>query len=68
MFPRRVDGALLGGLVQLAGGKAARLTTVRARYRLDGLRLLVGDWRLNGRKPAGWVTYQLKSGAGVGGQ
>ncbi len=61
LFPRRVDGALLGGLAQLAGGNAARLKTVRARYRLDGLRLLVGDWRLDGRKAAGWVDLSAQA-------
>ncbi len=41
VFPRRVDALLLGGLNRIVGPGYADRRTIRARYRLDGARLLV---------------------------
>ncbi|MCH8997092.1 MAG: hypothetical protein IID48_02340 [Proteobacteria bacterium] len=41
VFPRRVDALLLGGLNRIVGPGYAERRTIRARYRLDGARLLV---------------------------
>ncbi len=41
VFPRRVDALLLGGLNRIVGPGYADRRTIRARYRLDGTRLLV---------------------------
>ena len=41
VFPRRIDALLLGGLNRIVGPGYADRRTIRARYRLDGARLLV---------------------------
>ncbi|MEE8535118.1 MAG: hypothetical protein V3S45_03670, partial [Kiloniellales bacterium] len=41
VFPRRVDALLLGGLNRIVEPGYAERRTIRARYRLDGARLLV---------------------------
>lgn len=53
VFPRTVDAGLLGGLRRLLGARYATARAIRARYRIDGRRLLVEQVVADGRKIEG---------------
>ncbi len=53
IFPRSVDARLLGGLQRLLGARYAKAQTIRARYRMDGRRLVVDQVVADGRKVPG---------------
>ncbi len=63
VFPRATDAALLGGLAHLLGGdyRAAKLIT--ASYRLRGMRVTVGDLRIDGRPVAGRIDLSRGASA-----
>lgn len=63
LFPRAADAALLGGLAHLLGGDYRTANAITASYRLRGLRVTVGDLRIDGRRVAGWID--LSRGASV---
>jgi hypothetical protein len=49
VFPRTVDARLLGGLRRLVGGSYAGAEAIRARYRMNGRRLVVDRIVADGR-------------------
>ena len=55
LFPRAADAALLGGLAHLLGGDYRAAKSITASYRLRGLRVTVGDLRIDGRRVAGRI-------------
>ena len=55
IFPRHVDAALLGGLQQIVGAAYAERKAIRARYALQGSRVLVEDVRADGSALPGRV-------------
>jgi len=55
VFPRAADAALLGGLAQLLGDDYQAAKTITASYRLQGLRVTVGNFRIDGRRVAGRI-------------
>lgn len=56
IFPRRVDASLLGGLKGMAGEGYMQANSIRARYELQGRRVIVRDIRLNGTALQGVVA------------
>jgi hypothetical protein len=63
IFPRAADAALLGGLAQLLGGDYQAAKTITASYRLQGLRVTVGDLRIDGRRVAGRIDLSRGAAA-----
>ena len=55
VFPRHFDAVLLGGLRALLGGKWTDYGSIRARYWLDGRRLVVAGIEADGRSVPGRV-------------
>ncbi|MDJ0607754.1 MAG: hypothetical protein QNJ67_02165 [Kiloniellales bacterium] len=53
IFPRSVDARLLGGLQRLLGDRYGKARTIRARYRMDGRRLIVDRVVADGRNVPG---------------
>jgi hypothetical protein len=60
LFPRRVDAVLLGGLRQAIGGEAGQV--IRARYRLDGGRVLVDAITADNRAVPGRIDLTANAG------
>ena len=59
VFPRHFDAALLGGLRAVLGGKWTDYGSIRARYRLDGRRLVVEGIEADGRRVPGRVDLSF---------
>ena len=59
VFPRQFDAVLLGGLRALLGGKWMDYGSIRARYRLDGRRLVVEGIEADGRSVPGRVDLSF---------
>lgn len=55
IFPRAVDARLLGGLDRQLAGGYGKAGSIRARYHLDGRRILVRDIQVDGRAIPGTV-------------
>jgi hypothetical protein len=62
VFPRHVDAALLGGLGALLGPRYKSARQIRAAYRWDRARLILGDFTVDGRPLGGAVTLALPRG------
>jgi hypothetical protein len=60
LFPRRTDAVLLGGLRQAIGGESGQ--SVRARYRLEGDRVIVDTITADGRAVSGRIDLTNASG------
>jgi hypothetical protein len=54
LFPRKFDGAVLGGLSKFIGMVDAPLRSISARYKMNGSRVLMTDIRIN-RSPVSGV-------------
>ena len=54
LFPRKFDGAVLGGLSNFIGMVDAPLRSISARYKMNGSRVLMTDIRIN-RSPVSGV-------------
>ena len=54
LFPRKFDGAVLGGLSKFIGTVDAPLRSISARYKMNGSRVLMTDIRIN-RNPVSGV-------------
>ncbi len=63
LFPRAADAALLGGLAHLLGGDYRAAKAITASYRLRGLRVTVGDLRIDGRRVAGRIDLSRGASA-----
>ena len=66
VFPRHVDAALLGGLGAVLGPQYKSARQIRAAYRLDRTRLILGDFTVDGRRLTGTVTLPLPRGQARG--
>lgn len=55
IFPRRFDALLLGGLSRIAGPSYRKGSAIRARYALDGGRVVVTSVSVDGRLQAGGI-------------
>jgi hypothetical protein len=62
VFPRQVDAALLGGLGAVLGPLYKTARQIRAAYRWDRTRLILGDFIVDGRPLTGAVTLPLPRG------
>ena len=62
VFPRHVDAALLGGLGAVLGPQYKSAKQIRAAYRWDRSRLILGDFTVDGRPLTGAVALPLPRG------
>ncbi len=66
VFPRHVDAALLGGLGAVLGPQYKSAKQIRAAYRWDRSRLILGDFTVDGRPLTGAVALPLPRGRARG--
>ncbi len=66
VFPRHVDAALLGGLGAVLGPQYKSAKQIRAAYRWDRARLILGDFTVDGRPLSGAVALPLPRGQARG--